>query len=72
MILLGESGVGKTSIISRYVQNTFSDDVMTSNAMTYVQKELTIDKQKIQLNIWDTVGQEKYRSLSKLFFKILK
>ena len=36
MILLGESGVGKTSIISRYVENTFSDDVMTSNAMTYV------------------------------------
>ena len=72
MILLGESGVGKTSIISRYVENTFSDDVMTSNAMTYVQKELTIDKQKIQLNIWDTVGQEKYRSLSKLFFKDTK
>jgi small GTP-binding protein len=45
---------------------------MTSNAMTYVQKELTIDKQKIQLNIWDTVGQEKYRSLSKLFFKDTK
>jgi len=40
--------------------------------MTYVQKELTIDKQKIQLNIWDTVGQEKYRSLSKLFFKDTK
>ena len=72
MILLGESGVGKTSIISRYVENTFEENVITSHAMTYVQKDLTIENQKIQLNIWDTVGQEKYRSLSKLFFKDTK
>ena len=69
MILLGETAVGKTSIISRYVENTFSSDLMSSTSMTYVQKILTIDKQRIRLNIWDTVGQEKYRSLSKLFFK---
>ena len=67
MILLGETAVGKTSIISRYVENTFSSDLMSSTSMTYVQKILTIDKQRIRLNIWDTVGQEKYRSLSKLF-----
>ena len=72
MILLGESGVGKTSIISRYVENIFEENVTTSHAMTYVQKDLTIENQKIQLNIWDTVGQEKYRSLSKLFFKDTK
>ena len=72
IILLGESGVGKTSIISRYVENTFSEEVMSSNSMTYVQKELTINKQKIQLNIWDTIGQEKYRALSKLFFNDTK
>ena len=72
MILLGETAVGKTSIISRYVENTFSSDLMSSTSMTYVQKNIVIDKQKIQLNIWDTVGQERYRSLSKLFFKDTK
>ena len=72
MILLGESGVGKTSIISRYVENIFEENVITSHAMTYVQKDLAIENQKIQLNIWDTIGQEKYRSLSKLFFKDTK
>ena len=72
VILLGESGVGKTSIISRYVENQFSENMMSSHTMTYVQKEITIDKQKMQLNIWDTVGQEKYRSLSHLFFKDTK
>jgi GTPase SAR1 family protein len=40
--------------------------------MTFTQKTLTINKQKVQLNIWDTVGQEKFRSLSKLFFKDTK
>ena len=72
MILLGETAVGKTSIISRYVEDKFNDNVMSSTSMTYVQKKLTINKQKIQLNIWDTIGQEKFRSLSKLFFKDTK
>ena len=72
MILLGNQAVGKTSIINRFVRNTFSSNIMTSSNMTYTEKILTIDNQKIQLNIWDTVGQEKFRSLSKLFFKDTK
>ena len=72
MILLGNSGVGKTSIIGRYVDNSFSNDELSSSSMTYVQKKVKIDNQEIDLSIWDTVGQEKYRSLTKLFFKDTK
>ena len=72
LILLGETGVGKTSIINRYVQDSFSDSLMSSTSMAYVQKKITLNRQKISLNIWDTVGQEKFRSLSKLFFKDTK
>ena len=72
LILLGETAVGKTSIINRYVQDSFSDSLMSSTSMTYVQKKITLNRQKISLNIWDTVGQEKFRSLSKLFFKDTK
>ena len=72
MILLGDSGVGKTSIIGRYVNNNFSNDELSSSSMTYVQKKVKIDNQEIDLSIWDTVGQEKYRSLTKLFFKDTK
>ena len=72
LILLGETAVGKTSIINRYVEDSFSDSLMSSTSMTYVQKKLTLNRQKISLNIWDTVGQEKFRSLSKLFFKDTK
>ena len=51
MILLGESAVGKTSIISRYVDDVFSANLMTSTTMSYVQKYITINNQKILLSI---------------------
>ena len=72
LVLLGESGVGKTSIIGRYVRDEFSENIISSSTMTYVGKTITINKQKIQLNIWDTIGQERFRSLSKLFFNDTK
>ena len=72
LILLGESAVGKTSIINRYVEDSFSNDVISSSSMTYSRKRLTINKQNIILNIWDTVGQERFKSLSKLFFNDTK
>ena len=69
MILLGESGVGKTAIIKRYLYDQFNLEHNPSAAMNYVEKQITIKNKNIRLNIWDTIGQEKYRSLSKLFLK---
>ena len=67
MILLGESGVGKTAIIKRYLYDQFNKEKSPSESMHYMEKDLVINKKKIKLNVWDTIGQEKYRSLSKLF-----
>ena len=72
LILLGESGVGKTSIISRYVNDKFNDNFVTSSTMSYVAKIIEKNKTKIKLNIWDTIGQEKFRSISKLFLNDTK
>jgi small GTP-binding protein len=72
MILLGESGVGKTSIINRYFHDKFESNMTSTLSMSYVDKELTIGNKKIKLNIWDTIGQEKYRSISKLFLNETK
>ena len=72
MILLGESGVGKTSIIKRYLQDRFDLNETSTLSMSYVGQLKEIDGQKIQLNIWDTIGQEKYRSISKLFLNETK
>ena len=70
IVLLGEAGVGKTSIINRYISGSFSQIVMTSTASSFFSKKIELDdKQKIKLQIWDTAGQEKYRSLAKIFYQ---
>jgi len=67
IILLGDSAVGKTSIIKRFNENTFTADEASSVTMSYVDKIVNINNKKYKLNIWDTIGQEQYRSISKLF-----
>ena len=70
VVLLGESGVGKTSILSRYVSNKFSQYTMISTGSSFVTKNMEIDENnKIKFQIWDTAGEEKYRSLAKIFYK---
>ena len=72
MILLGESGVGKTSIIKRYLEDQFDKNETSTLSMSYVGKTVNIDNKEVRLNIWDTIGQEKYRSISKLFLNETK
>ena len=70
VVLLGESGVGKTSIISRYITNTFSEIVMSTTGSSYATKKVEIDSEnKIKFQIWDTAGQERFRSLAKIFYQ---
>jgi len=67
IILLGNAGVGKTSIILRYYKNKFENNNISTIGSTFVIKELQRDNITYKLNIWDTSGQEKYRSVTKLF-----
>ena len=70
IVLLGETGVGKTSIITRYIANSFSQVVMTSTGSSFFSKKIEINENKrFKLQIWDTAGQEKYRSLAKIFYQ---
>ena len=69
IITLGDSGVGKSSIIKRFYNNTFDDNTATSIGMNTVIKEIYFNKQKIKLKLIDTCGQEKYRSLTKSYLK---
>ena len=72
VILLGECGVGKTSIINRFIKDEFESVYETTSSMTYSFKIIERNKQKYKLNLWDTIGQEKYRSLSKMFLNDAK
>ena len=69
VILLGESGTGKTSLINVAVGRDFVEDMTCTVACNFSQKEFIINDKKYMLNIWDTAGQEKYRAMTKLFIK---
>ena len=72
VVLLGESGVGKTCIISRFINNTFEDNIMSTTGASYAGKTVAFEEagdKAIKFEIWDTAGQERYRALTKIFYK---
>ena len=69
VILLGEYGVGKTSIFLRYIKDYFNPENTSTIRNNYITKELIRDNTTYRLRIWDTTGQEKYHSVTKLFIK---
>ena len=70
-VLLGETAVGKTCLINRFVNNTFQEDFVPTMVGCYSSKDIFYDKanKKIKYEIWDTAGQEKYRSINKIFYQ---
>ena len=70
VILLGENGVGKTSIINRYINDEFNPDGENETiGATFLVKELRRSNIIYNLRIWDSTGQEKFHSVTKLFIK---
>ena len=71
VVLLGDSGVGKTCIISRYISGAFDQNSPSTNGASYASKIINFEQlnKTISLDIWDTAGQEKYKSLTKFFYK---
>ena len=71
VVLIGESGVGKTSIITRYITNEFKSKLMATSGANYITKYIILEdeNQSIKFDIWDTAGQEKFRALAKVFYK---
>ena len=72
IIILGALGVGKTSLIHRYSKRNFESSLKSTKHASYVSIIKTIREIKFDLNLWDTAGQEKYKSLTKLFIKDTK
>jgi len=71
VVLIGESGVGKTSIINQFVNGQFDPDEEVSINSSFKSKSIKIEGtgKVIKFCLWDTAGQEKYRSLSRIFYK---
>ena len=70
VVLIGKSGVGKTSIITRYTTDTFKLSQMSTPGANFTVKKVEFpeEKQNIKFEIWDTAGQEKYKALAKVFY----
>ena len=69
VILIGESGTGKTSLINATMGLKFKDTVESTTTNSFSSKTVTINNKEYVLNLWDTIGQEKFRSLTKIFIK---
>ena len=69
VILVGEMGTGKTSLINTAIGLKFQDKTASTTTNSIVNKKMEINDKTYSINLWDTIGQEKYRSLTKIFMK---
>ena len=69
IVLIGDSGAGKTSALLRFSDDVFTQHPMTTVGVDFKMKTLKIDKKVIKLQIWDTAGQEKFGAMSQSYFR---
>ena len=69
IILLGNSGVGKSSIIRRYFEDIFDENLSSTYSSNFLDKIITLRGKKVRIEVWDTAGQEEFRSITKIFVK---
>jgi len=81
VVIIGDSGVGKSNVMSRFTNDTFSADSKTTIGVAFATKSIVIDtatnedgqsqngKKTVKLQVWDTAGQERYRALSSAYYR---
>ena len=68
-LIVGDGSVGKTSIVRRLTRNDFDTDTEATVGVEFITHVITVDNTAIKLQIWDTAGQEKYRSVGKAYYR---
>ncbi|GIQ87110.1 Ran GTPase [Kipferlia bialata] len=69
IVLIGDSAVGKSNILSRFIRNEFNLDSKTTIGVEFSNRTLTIDEKSIKTQIWDTAGQERYRAITSAYYR---
>jgi len=69
IVLLGDTGVGKTSLALRFTQDVFQPRINPTIGASFLMKNMEIDDQKLKLQIWDTAGQDRFRSLAPMYYR---
>jgi len=69
LIIVGDSGVGKTNLISRFASDKFQSNSKATIGVEFIYKTLKINKEIFKVEIWDTAGQERYKSITSAYYK---
>ncbi|EWM27640.1 rab gtpase [Nannochloropsis gaditana] len=69
LLMIGDSGVGKTCLLLRYANDSFSPTFITTIGIDFKIKNLELDGRRIKLQIWDTAGQERFRTITTSYFR---
>jgi Ras-related protein Rab-11A len=69
IVLIGDSGVGKTNILCRYIKNEFNINTKSTVGVEFGSKNITHENYRIKAQIWDTAGQERYKSITNAYYK---
>src|SRR5688500_4704082 len=69
IIVIGDAGVGKSSISATYCENKYSDNYTSTIGVDFYIKTVNVNGKRIKLQIWDTAGQERYRSITTGYYK---
>ena len=69
IVLIGDSSVGKTNILSKYLSNEFDPDSKATVGVEFGTKNFKIENNIVKVQIWDTAGQERYRSITNAYYK---
>ncbi|KAG9159436.1 hypothetical protein Leryth_010988 [Lithospermum erythrorhizon] len=69
LVLIGDSGVGKSNLLSRFTRNEFSLESKSTIGVEFATRSLTLDAKVIKAQIWDTAGQERYRAITSAYYR---
>lgn len=69
IVLIGDSGVGKSNILSRFTRNEFSVESKSTIGVEFATRSIEIEKKVVKAQIWDTAGQERYRAITSAYYR---
>ena len=70
IVLVGDSGVGKSNLLSRFTRNTFTEDEKSTIGVEFATRIVPMsDGKRIKAQIWDTAGQERYRAITNAYYR---
>jgi Ras-related protein Rab-11A len=69
LVLIGDSGVGKSNILSRYLKDEFSIETKSTVGVEFGTQKIKMNNLEVKVQIWDTAGQERYRSITNAYYK---